>query len=246
MGGEPTFVSIDDRSGAEWHTAAVGGNKRALADTLIRRLRDRFAPGGLLHYGQGKWYPGESLPRWAFALYWRADGVPMWKNAERIAPEQANYHPTAEDARLLTEAIASKLGLDPSYATPAFEDFWHHVGKERALPDNVEPTDPKLDDKEERARLARVFERGLAQPVGYVLPVERSLSRRLAVGALENPLRPHSVDPRRQRHRPAPAAEFPALCAAGGAQLCAAARSLRSPAAAGAARCSGPGLSQWP
>ena len=176
MGGEPTFVSIDDRSGAEWHTeAAVGAKKRELADVLIRRLRDRFAPGGLLHYGQGKWYPGESLPRWAFALYWRADGVPLWKNPERIAPEHANYQPTAEDARLLTESIARKLELDPGYAVPAFEDFWHHLGKERALPDNVAPTDPKLDDKEERARLARVFERGLAQAVGYVLPVERSL-----------------------------------------------------------------------
>jgi uncharacterized protein (DUF2126 family)/transglutaminase-like putative cysteine protease len=175
MGGEPTFVSIDDRSGAEWHTAAVGGNKRALADTLIRRLRDRFAPGGLLHYGQGKWYPGESLPRWAFGLYWRADGQPLWKDADRIAPERANYHPGVEDALALTQSIAQKLGLDTSYVTPAFEDFWHHVGKERALPDNVEATDPKLDDKEERARIARVFERGLARAVGYVLPVERSL-----------------------------------------------------------------------
>src|SRR6185437_5288022 len=103
MGGEPTFVSIDDRSSAEWHTAALGGNKRALADTLIRRLRDRFAPGGLLHYGQGKWYPGESLPRWAFALCWRADGVPLWRNADRIAPERANYRATVEDARRLSE-----------------------------------------------------------------------------------------------------------------------------------------------
>ncbi len=176
MGGEPTFVSIDDRSGPEWHTAAVGGQKRALADTLIRRLQARFAPGGLLHYGQGKWYPGESLPRWAFALYWRADGQPIWKDPSIIAPEHADHQPSSEDAKRLSQAIAAKLGLDTSFATPAFEDFWHYVGKERALPDNVEPTDPKLDDKEERARIARVFEGGLSQAVGYVLPVERSLT----------------------------------------------------------------------
>ena len=175
MGGEPTFVSIDDRTHAEWHTAAVGPTKRALADTLIRRLRDRFAPGGMLHYGQGKWYPGESLPRWAFALYWRADGVPMWKDADRIAFESGNGKATAEDSRRLIEAVATGLGLETSYAMPAYEDFWHHLGKERTLPDNVDPADSKLDDKEERIRLARVFERGLSQPVGYVLPVERSL-----------------------------------------------------------------------
>jgi len=172
MGGEPTFVSIDDRSGAEWHTAAVGPTKRALADTLIRRLRDRFAPGGMLHYGQGKWYPGESLPRWAFALYWRADGVPIWKSADRIAPENANYQPTVEDAHALIKTIAQKLGLDDSYAIPAYEDFWHHLAQERQLAANVDPRDSKLEDPELRARLARVFERGLSHAVGYVLPVE--------------------------------------------------------------------------
>ncbi|HYS45743.1 MAG TPA: transglutaminase family protein, partial [Rhizomicrobium sp.] len=177
MGGEPTFVSIDDRSGAEWHTAAVGPTKRALADTLIRRLRERFAPGGMLHYGQGKWYPGESLPRWAFGLYWRTDGVPMWKNAERIAPEKVNHKPTQDDAGLLTEAVAKRLGLDPSYAMPAFEDFWHHLAQERALAVNVDTRDSKLEDPELRARLARVFERGLTQAVGYVLPVEKSATR---------------------------------------------------------------------
>src|SRR5262249_31767450 len=44
MGGEPTFVSIDDYESAEWNTAALGPTKRVLADELIRRLRDRFAP----------------------------------------------------------------------------------------------------------------------------------------------------------------------------------------------------------
>jgi uncharacterized protein (DUF2126 family) len=173
MGGEPTFVSIDDRSGAEWHTAAVGPTKRALGDKLIRRLRDRFAPGGLLHYGQGKWYPGESLPRWAFALYWRTDGIPLWKSAERIASEAADHQPSLEDARALIDTIAGKLELDTSYTVPAFEDFWHHLAQERQLAANVDPRDSKLEDPELRARLARVFERGLSHAVGYVLPLER-------------------------------------------------------------------------
>src|SRR4029079_9227244 len=139
MGGEPTFVSIDDRSGAEWNTAASAPTKRALADTLIRRLRERFAPGGLPDYGQGKWCPGESLPRWAFSLFWRADGVPLWKSGERIAAENKNYQPSLTDARALTQAIAQKLNLDDSYIIPAFEDFWHHLAQERALASNVDP-----------------------------------------------------------------------------------------------------------
>ncbi len=63
MGGEPTFVSMDDPDGAEWNFTAVSHKKRILSGELIKRLRKKFAPGSLLHYGQGKWYPGEPLPR---------------------------------------------------------------------------------------------------------------------------------------------------------------------------------------
>jgi uncharacterized protein (DUF2126 family)/transglutaminase-like putative cysteine protease len=173
MGGEPTFVSVDDMDGAEWTTAAVGPTKRGLADTLIRRLQARFAPGGLLHYGQGKWYPGESLPRWAFALYWRGDGTPMWRDPERIARERHDHAATADDARNLIRGVARRLDIAPDYAMPAYEDPWHYIHKENSLPANVDPLDSKLEDAETRVRLARVFERGLGKPTGFVLPVQR-------------------------------------------------------------------------
>ncbi|WP_428777150.1 transglutaminase family protein, partial [Streptomyces flavovirens] len=118
MGGEPTFVSVDDLEAAEWNTEAVGPTKRALGDDLIRRLRTRFAPGGLLHYGQGKWYPGESLPRWAFGLYWRKDGVPIWKNADLIAKIEQPRRAEAKDAETFMEGAALRLGLDPGYIMP--------------------------------------------------------------------------------------------------------------------------------
>lgn len=173
MGGEPTFVSVDDLEAAEWNTEAVGPTKRALGDDLIRRLRTRFAPGGLLHYGQGKWYPGESLPRWAFGLYWRKDGVPIWKNADLIASIDNPRRAEAKDVKAFVEGTALRLGLDPGYIMPAYEDTALWLQKEAELPVNVDPSDSKLSDPEARARIARVFEQGLNTPRGFVLPVQR-------------------------------------------------------------------------
>ncbi|NVN87710.1 MAG: transglutaminase family protein [Rhodopseudomonas sp.] len=173
MGGEPTFVSIDDLESPEWNIAAVGPTKRGLADDLIRRMQKRFAPGGLLHFGQGKWYPGESLPRWAFGLYWRKDGVPIWKNPELIARMEGERPVKIDEAERFAEGTARRLGIGTDYVLPAFEDPGHWLQKEAGLPPNVDPTDSKLSDPEERARMARVFDQGLNVPKGFVLPIQR-------------------------------------------------------------------------
>ena len=172
QGGEPTFVSAVDMDGEEWNVSAVGPTKRAHADDLIRRLRDRYAPGGVIAYGQGKWYPGESLPRWAFSLTWRDDGDPVWQDDRLIGREAEDYHPTVETARRFTALLAERLEVDPAYAQAAYEDPAHYLLKEQGLPINLAPEDNKLDNPEERARLARVFRQGLGAPVGFVLPLQ--------------------------------------------------------------------------
>lgn len=182
MGGEPTFVSIDDFEAPEWNTDAVGPKKRTLADTLIRKLRDRFAPGGFLHYGQGKWYPGETLPRWTFSLYWRGDGKPLWSNADLIAREESDATPGPEDAQALLAGIAASLNLPEDNVTPAYEDPAEWLVREARLPENVTPENSKLKDPEERHRIAKVFEQGLTKPTGYVLPVQRWQSKASGTG----------------------------------------------------------------
>jgi uncharacterized protein (DUF2126 family)/transglutaminase-like putative cysteine protease len=172
MGGEPTFVSIDDFEEDEWNTSAVGPTKRGLADSLIRRLRDQFAPNGFLHFGQGKWYPGETLPRWTFSLYWRRDDVPIWTDEALIAREGADSGATPQQAETLLHHIAQELGVAAEYVVPAYEDPAIWLTKEANLPENVTPANSRLEDPEERYRIARVFDRGLTKPSGYVLPVQ--------------------------------------------------------------------------
>jgi uncharacterized protein (DUF2126 family)/transglutaminase-like putative cysteine protease len=173
MGGEPTFVSIDDFESPEWNTAAVGPTKRERADALIHRLKEKFAPDGFLHYGMGKWYPGESLPRWAFSLYWRKDGVPLWQDPSLFAPLSGEVAADAAEAEAFTQTLAENLGIGRDYIIPAYEDPAQWLLKEGELPANVDPLDPKIDDPEERARMMRTFERGLSRPTGFVLPVQR-------------------------------------------------------------------------
>ena len=174
MGGEPTFISIDDPDGPEWNFTAISHKKRVLSGKLIKRLRGKFAPGSLLHYGQGKWYPGEQLPRWALGCYWRKDGVPIWNDDSLIADESKDYGYGAKDAKELLARISRVVGADPKYMLPAYEDAFYYTWKERRLPSNVTPEKSNLKDKLERDRIAGLFQKGLGEVVGYALPIKRA------------------------------------------------------------------------
>jgi uncharacterized protein (DUF2126 family)/transglutaminase-like putative cysteine protease len=176
MGGEPTFVSVDDRDGAEWNTDALGPTKRMVAQDLVHRLRAEYGKGGFLHFGQGKWYPGEQLPRWALSICWRADGQPCWEDPSLFADEREPHAYTSADAKRFILGLTRHLGLDEQYVQTGYEDTWYYLWRERRLPVNVDPLDARLDDELERARLRRIFDQGLATEVGYVLPLKRAES----------------------------------------------------------------------
>jgi uncharacterized protein (DUF2126 family) len=159
MGGEPTFVSLDDRNGAEWNTEAMGPNKRKLGLSLLRKLQSRYAPRGLVHLGQGKWYPGEPLPRWSLSCFWRKDGEPVWNDPARFAAEGEDLGASAAQAEAFLRRLAARLGLDEKHVFPAYEDSWYYLWKERKLPPNVDPLDSR--------------QAGIDKLAGYVFPLRK-------------------------------------------------------------------------
>ena len=173
QGGEPTFVSVDDREGGEWNTEALGPTKRLLSVDLMEHLRAKYGQGGLLHFGQGKWYPGEQLPRWSLNLFWRKDGIAIWEDPALFADEHDDLGATAETAKAFLRHLAQVLDVPTDDVFPAFEDAWYLRWREGKLPANVDPFDSRLADPLERKRLRRLFERGMAAPVGYALPIKR-------------------------------------------------------------------------
>ena len=175
QGGEPTFVAVDDPDGAEWNTAALGPTKRLFAANLFHRLREKYAPDGLMHFGQGKWYPGEQLPRWSLNCFWRKDGEPIWNSPALYADEGKNYGVTAEQAGNFLKRVAQRLGMTDEYVFPAFEDVYYYLWRERRLPGNVDPFDSRVDDELERERLMKVFTQGMTYTVGHTLPIMKNV-----------------------------------------------------------------------
>jgi uncharacterized protein (DUF2126 family)/transglutaminase-like putative cysteine protease len=174
MGGEPTFVAVDDPDGAEWNTDALGPTKRVKAADLFHRLRAKYAPQGLVHFGQGKWYPGEQLPRWSLNCFWRKDGQPIWNNPDLYADERKDYGTGPVESERFLRRVAEILQLDPQHVFPAYEDVFYYLWRERRLPGNVDALDSRINDSLERDRIAKVFEQGLNQQVGHVFPVMRN------------------------------------------------------------------------
>ncbi|MET0811988.1 MAG: transglutaminase family protein, partial [Microbacterium sp.] len=163
MGGEPTFVALDDATAKEWNTAADGEHKRALATELAEKLRAEFARGGVVHRGDGKWYPGEALPRWNIALQWRTDGVPLWSHPALLADPWSDGDVPREDAEALARRITEVLGLPASQLLPAFEDPFARIAADVRKPEGprpgAEPTDVAALDADEPT------------PRGWVLPI---------------------------------------------------------------------------
>ncbi|MBU2816472.1 transglutaminase family protein, partial [Acidithiobacillus ferrooxidans] len=166
MGGEPTFVAAEGVDAAEWNQDALGMHKRERAETLVRRLGQRFAPGALLHTGEGKWYPGEPLPRWALGLYWRKDGIPLWREPRLLAEPLHDYGWQADDIHSFACTLTRHLQLDSNRLLPAYEDAWHILHQEGRTPVNIDLSTHRLDDPLERQALIGKLQAGLDQPVG--------------------------------------------------------------------------------
>jgi uncharacterized protein (DUF2126 family)/transglutaminase-like putative cysteine protease len=172
MGGEPTFVSVDDMEGAEWNVNADGLHKRERAQELTKRLRDVFAKGALLHYGQGKWYPGEPIPRWQYGIFWRKDGTPAWRNPELLADINKNYHHGISEAFVFTQLLTEYLGVRHHYISTAYEDSFYYLWQEGNLPQNINPLKSNLKDSIERQTIAKLLDNDLGIPVGFAIPLK--------------------------------------------------------------------------
>ncbi|PKQ43994.1 transglutaminase family protein [Confluentibacter flavum] len=174
MGGEPTFVSIDDMESPEWNTDADGPHKRELAKNLSVRLYDTFAKGGMLHQAQGKWYPGEPLPRWTIELCWRKDGKNIWNDKKLFSLFSDNPKIPKDADKLFLKSLTKYLGITDTTIKPTFEDSFYFLWQEGKMPMDIDPT------KEDgnmlvKNKLKDILKEGTSKAIGYVLPLNNTM-----------------------------------------------------------------------
>ncbi|TGK35628.1 IMP dehydrogenase, partial [Leptospira gomenensis] len=176
IGGEPTFISDEDRQGTEWNHEALGERKFELSKDLMYRLRGEFASGSLLQFSQGKWYPGEPLPRWSIGCFWRKDGENLWENSALLAdaPNASSKNEISDPRKtseILAGAICRTLGIDLSYMVPMYEDDLYYIWKEGNLPFEMERELSSVYDSLERSRILRILDKGFKKEAAFAIPV---------------------------------------------------------------------------
>ncbi|MEM1120135.1 MAG: transglutaminase family protein [Bacteroidota bacterium] len=174
MGGEPTFISTLDMESEEWNTEADGTDKRKIALDLTHQLKTAFATKGFLHFGQGKWYPGEPVPRWQYAMYWRKDGQPLWEKSQLIGNPTQKGRTSDEEAAEFMAQLAQNLGVGEEQVLPAYEDRYYYLWEENNLPVNFDNEKDAAKAKLARQTLIELLAKGMDDPVGYVLPLRWS------------------------------------------------------------------------
>jgi uncharacterized protein (DUF2126 family)/transglutaminase-like putative cysteine protease len=179
MGGEPTFVSAKDMEAAEWTVAADGPAKRVAGAEMARRLAEHYAPGGIVHHGQGKWYPGEPLPRWQIALFWRTDGAPIWNDPKLLVVDPSTPGSASiKTAATYCASAAELLGISPEFVLPAYEDPLVQVLHEAQLPLGTPAEFEVLPaalagGASARMELVRKLDESKGAAIGFVIPVHR-------------------------------------------------------------------------
>lgn len=172
MGGEPTFVSTENSDLPEWNEAAHGEHKRFTSWQLANQLKAAFGKNGFIHVGQGKWYPGEPLPRWQYAIFWRRDGHALWNDTNLLADPFTDYGYTVSDAQQFMQHLCLQLGLAAEYGMPCYEDAYYFLWEKDNLPVNVNPKEFGEEDSLQRKKLLEILNHGIENPTGYVLPLE--------------------------------------------------------------------------
>lgn len=176
MGGEPTFVAIDNLESPQWNDDALGEQKLDRSGALLKLLREKFSPNGITTFAQGKWYPGEPTPRWALISHWRSDGEPIWKDANQVSMpgEKHKSKQTPDKTQAMMLFLCEELGIENAYVRALHEDPLQQLHLESLLPPEADLADLKLDSSDSRARLMQKLELGIEKPVGWMLPLEHN------------------------------------------------------------------------
>ena len=221
MGGEPTFVSIDDMDGASGTSPRSGADKRQLAGELLDRLRDALRAGR-----PAALRPGQVVSRASRCRAGRSaatgarDGEPIWRRpgADRRRRRATTAYGAERRAALRRRRWPSGSASIPSYVMPGLR---RRLVLPLAASAGCRSTSIRSTASSTMPKSARGWRasssRGSDSVVGYVLPLRaRGGDGRAALA--ERPVDPAAgapvPDARRFADGLSPAARLAALGAA--------------------------------